>query len=402
MLYRYTAINQETNDEKEGTIEAANLDVAIASLQRRKLVIVTIVAADKQPLWQKMFVVGKKVPYRDVVILSRQVATLFRAQVSALRVFQLLSTETEDQMLRKKLDEIAEDIQGGMPLSNALGKHPEVFSDFYVNMVKAGEESGNLSNTFQFLADYLERSYELVGKIRNALIYPVLVITVFIAVMVLMLVMVVPKLAAIILETGKQPPIYTQITIGMSNFLVEYGFLLLAILVSIVIAIWRFANTLQGKEFFARAAIEVPFAGDLFRKFYLARVADNLHTMLSSGIAMVRAVEVAASVVGNEVYSTTLNQVAIDIRTGSSLSASMARHEVIPTIMSQMVRVGEETGEVGSILETLARFYKREVDQAVDTLIGLIEPALIILLGVGVGGLLTSVLLPIYEITATF
>lgn len=402
MLYRYTAIHEETNDEKEGTIEAANLDVAVGSLQRRKLVIVTIVAADQQKFWQKAFMVGKKVPYRDVVILSRQVATLFRAQVSALRVFQLLATETEDKILRKNLDEIADDIQGGMPLSAALAKHPEVFSDFYVNMVKAGEESGNLSNTFQFLADYLERSYELVGKIRNALIYPVLVITVFISVMALMLIMVVPKLAAIILETGKEPPIYTQITIGMSNFLVNYGFLMLGILVTFIFVIWRFASSGQGKEFFARAAIEVPMVGDLFRKFYLARIADNLHTMLSSGIAMVRAVEVAASVVGNEVYAATLNQVAIDIRTGSSLSNSMARHEVIPTIMSQMVRVGEETGEVGNILETLARFYKREVDQAVDTLIGLIEPALIILLGVGVGGLLTSVLLPIYEITATF
>lgn len=402
MLYRYTAIHEETNDEKEGTIEAANLDVAVGSLQRRKLVIVTIVAADQQKFWQKAFMVGKKVPYRDVVILSRQVATLFRAQVSALRVFQLLATETEDKILRKNLDEIADDIQGGMPLSAALAKHPEVFSDFYVNMVKAGEESGNLSNTFQFLADYLERSYELVGKIRNALIYPVLVITVFISVMALMLIMVVPKLAAIILETGKEPPVYTQITIGMSNFLVNYGFLMLGILVTFIFVIWRFANSEQGKEFFARAVIEIPMVGDLFRKFYLARIADNLHTMLSSGIAMVRAVEVAASVVGNEVYAATLNQVAIDIRTGSSLSNSMARHEVIPTIMSQMVRVGEETGEVGNILETLARFYKREVDQAVDTLIGLIEPALIILLGVGVGGLLTSVLLPIYEITATF
>lgn len=402
MLYRYKAIDQTTEEEKDGSIEAATVDIAIAALQRRKLIIVSIVPADQVSFWEKTITSGPRVTYRDVVILSRQIATLFKAQVSALRVFQLLGLEAENVTLRRRLEEVAEDIQGGMSLSGALGKHPDVFSDFYVNMVRAGEESGNLSNTFNYLADYLDRSYELVSKTKNALIYPAFVVVVFFVVMILMLVVVIPKLSAIILETGKDLPFYTKVVIGLSNFFIHYGIFFLSILVIAGFSLWRYANTPGGKKYLAHISLSVPYVGDLYRKLYLARIADNLNTMLSSGIAVVRAMEISASIVGNEVYKAALLQVAQDVRGGVSLSVAMAKHEVIPGIMVQMIKVGEETGEVGSILETLAKFYKREVDTAVDTLISLIEPAMIILLGLGVGGLLTSILMPIYDIAGSF
>jgi type IV pilus assembly protein PilC len=404
MLYRYKAIDHTNGEERSGSIDAATVDIAIAALQRRELVIISIVAADTQTFWEKVQSMGttKKVSYRDVVILSRQISTLFHAQVSALRVFQLLGVEAENESLRLILGEIAEDIQGGMALSGALGKHPEVFSDFYVNMVRAGEESGNLSDTFSYLADYLDRSFELVSKTKNALIYPAFVIGVFFIVMILMLVVVIPKLAVIITETGKELPVYTKAVIGASNFLINYGLLLLVVIIALGFFAWRFLNTQEGKEAFAAVTLRLPYAGDLYKKLYLARIADNLNTMLSSGIAVVRGVEIAASVVGNEVFKNALMETANDVRTGVSLSAAIGKHPEIPGIMVQMIKVGEETGEVGSILETLAKFYKREVDNAVETLIGLIEPAMIILLGLGVGGLLVSILLPIYDLASSF
>lgn len=402
MLYRYTAIDQTTNDEKSGTVEAATIDIAIAALQRRKFVIITIVGVDDVSFWKKSMTFRARVSYRDVVILSRQISTLFTAQVSTLRIFQLLSQETENPSLGKSLEEVSEDIQGGTSLSNALAKYPEIFSDFYVNMVRAGEESGNLSDTFRYLADYLDRTYELVSKTRNALIYPAFVIVVFVIVMILMLVVVVPKLSAVILETGKDLPFYTKAVIGFSNFFVNYGLFLLAAIGVLGFFAWQYMRTLQGKEMLAHLALATPYVGDLYKKLYLARIADNLSTMLTSGIAVVRAVEIAASVVGNKVYEDALLDVAQAVRSGVSLSVAMGRHEEVPSIMIQMIKVGEETGEVGSILETLAKFYKREVDTAVDTLIGLIEPAMIVLLGFGVGGLLTSILLPIYDITSSF
>ena len=403
MLYRYKSINQENGEETSGTIDAASVDVAIGALQRRKLIIVSIVPADKLPILEQLMKVGQKVAYRDVVILSRQISTLFNAQVSALRVFQLLSGESESEILKVRLNEITEDIQGGMSLSEALRKHSDIFSEFYVDMVRAGEESGNLSNTFNYLADYLDRSFELVSKTKNALVYPAFVVTVFLIVMILMLVIVIPKLSGIILETGKELPIYTKAVIGASNFLIAHGILLLVAIVLGIIALVRFMGTDNGKQLFARFSLTLPFIGDLFKKLYLARIADNLNTMLSSGIAVVRAVEIAASVVGNQVYRDILMQASSDVRTGVSLSAAMAKHpNEIPGIMVQMIKVGEETGEVGSILETLSKFYKREVDNAVDTLIALIEPAMIIMLGIGVGGLLVSVLMPIYDLASSF
>ncbi len=402
MLYRYEAIDQNTNEEKSGSIDAGSIDIAIAALQRRKFIIIKITSAEDTTLWEKLTEQHHSVSYKDVVILSRQIATLFHAQVSALRVFQLIAAQAENPKLAEILEECAKDIQGGVSLSNALGKHPAVFSDFYVNMVRAGEESGNLSNTFLYLADYLDRTYELITKTRNALIYPAFVITVFIIVMILMLTVVVPKLSAIILETGKELPIYTKITIGLSNFLIHYGVLILAVIITGMFFLVRFLKSDEGKEAFARVSLNIPYIGDLYKKLYLARIADNLNTMLSSGIAMVHAVEICSTVVGNEIYRQALLDVAGNVRNGVPLSTAMSAHKEIPGIMVQMIKVGEETGEVGSILETLATFYKREVDGAVDTLIGLIEPAMIVLLGLGVGGLLTSILLPIYDISGSF
>ncbi|KKW34873.1 MAG: Type II secretion system F domain protein, partial [Candidatus Giovannonibacteria bacterium GW2011_GWA2_53_7] len=170
MLYRYKAINQETGEEKGGIIEAPTAELAIVGLQRRKFIIVSIIAVDDISFWDRIVVFEKRVAYRDIVMLSRQIATLFHAQVSALRLFQVLSLQVENPALKRTLDEVTEDIQAGTSLSSALGKHSEVFSDFYVNMVRAGEESGNLAATFEYLADYLDRSYALISKTRNALI----------------------------------------------------------------------------------------------------------------------------------------------------------------------------------------------------------------------------------------
>jgi type IV pilus assembly protein PilC len=402
MIYRYKSVDQVSGAEKSGTIDAATVDIAIATLQRRKLIIVSIVPEDKRPFYEKLLSFDEKVTTRDVVVLSRQISTLFTAQVSALRIFQLLALESENETLQIELNEVCEDIQGGKSLSDALKKHPNIFSEFYVNMVKAGEESGSLSDTFNYLADYLDRSFALISKTKSAMIYPAFVLATFFVVMIVMLIVVIPKLSTIILETGKDLPLYTKAVIGASNFLIHYGVLLLVLIAFGIALVVRFVRTDEGEEFVARASLTLPYVGELYRKLYLARIADNLNTMLSSGITVVRAVEISAAVVGNEIYRDALNQVSVDVRTGVSLSQAMGKHDEIPNIMVQMIRVGEETGEVGSILKTLAQFYKREVENAIDSLIGLIEPAMIILLGLGVGGLLVSVLLPIYDITASF
>lgn len=395
MLFNYKVITPE-GEEQKGTIDASSEESAVAVLEGKGLVVASVESIEKKSLFSMDLTIFERVSNKDVVILSRQIATLFESHVSALRVFRLLSQSVENPLLSRTLIEISDDIEGGATMSQAMKKHPKVFSDFYVNMVYSGEDSGNLSQTFGYLADYLDRTYALVSKTRNALIYPAFVIVIFVTVMVLMLTLVIPKLSDIIKSAGQEPPIYTKIVIGTSEFLVNYGFLILLFLIALAVFFWQFGSRFNIS--WDRIKISIPYIGGLFRKFYLSRVADNFYTMISSGIPMVRTIEVTATIIGNEIYEEIMNDVAEQVRGGSSVSSALSEHDEIPNIMVQMTKVGEETGEFGNILKTLADFYRREVHNAVDTLIDLIEPAMIVALGVAVGGLLASVLMPIYSL----
>lgn len=401
MLFAYKIITQD-GEEKEGSIEAINREVAISSLQRRGFIIVTLNEASGGggSLLSIEIDIFQRVTNKEIVMVSRQIATLFVAHVSALRAFRLLSAEVENPLLSKIMIGVADDIQGGVSLSKALSQHPKAFSDFYVNMVKAGEESGNLNDTFMYLADYLDRSYELTSKTKNALVYPAFVIATFFVVMTLMLTMVIPRLSVILTETGQEIPVYTKIVLAISSFLTTYGIFFLIALIVGGFFLFRYSQTDEGSRALSRLKLETPYLGNLYTKLYLSRIADNMNTMLSSGISMVRAIEITASVVGDEDYRKTLLDVAQDVKAGSAFSVVLEQYPSMPSILVQMVRVGEETGELGNILKTLATFYKREVNNAVDTLVGLIEPFMIVVLGLGVSTLLASVLVPIYNITA--
>lgn len=398
MIFTYKAITN-TGEKKEGTIDATGRELAIASLQRRGLIITSIKSEDDKSFFQLTFF--ESVPLKDIVIMSRQIATLFEAQVSALKAFTLISGNAENKMLGRVLSQIADDLQAGSSISGALEKHPDVFSDFYVNMVRAGEESGKLNQTFVYLADYLDRQYALTSKTKNALVYPAFVVVVFISVMILMFVMVIPKLSQIILESGQEIPFVTKIVIGLSEFIVNYGIFFLIFLVVFGFFVWSRSRSESGKTYLDSIKLGTPVVGRLYKTMYLSRIADNLDTMLSSGISIVRSIEIAGQIVGNKVFEHILKDAAESVKAGSSLSDALEKHVQIPGIMVQMVRVGEETGSLDEILKTLALFYKREVDDAVDTLVGLIEPAMIVLLGLGVGVLLTSVLVPIYNIAGS-
>lgn len=400
MLFTYHALEKDGH-AREGTIEALSMDVAVATLQRRELIVSSIEPVAIKSIFSMNVDMFSHVSNKDVVILSRQIATLFEAQVSALRIFRLLAAEIENKLLAEMMTQIADDLQGGSPISKALSRHPKAFSSFYVNMVRAGEESGKLSETFGYLADYLDRTYAVVSKAQNALIYPAFVIGVFFIVMGLMLTMVIPRIASILVDSGQKIPVYTQMVIQLSNVLVHYGFFVLIILAAGAFLFWRFVQTPEGKLLFDSFKLDVPYVGALYQKLYLSRIADNFATMLVSGVPVVEAVEITAAVVGSASYETILKQVGEDVRGGSSISDALGKHAEIPSIMTAMVRVGEETGELGSILDTLAKFYQREVTTAVDTLVDLIEPLMIVLLGLGVGTLLASVLIPIYNVAGS-
>ena len=400
MLFKYKSVD-ENGINKDGQIDAPNKDMAISGLQRRGLIVISIIE-DKgnQSIFNMTFF--ERVSTKDVVILSRQIATLFEAQVSALKAFTMLAANSENKLLSKKLTEIGDDLQAGVSISGALARHPEVFSDFYINMVKAGEETGKLNQTFLHLAEYLDRQYAVNSKTKNALIYPAFVVATFFAVMILMFTFVIPKLASILTESGQTIPTFTKIIIGISNFFVNYGFILIVFFVLLGVWVFRLTRTSSGKMYLDSFRLSLPVVGVLYKRLYLARIADNLDTMLESGIPIIRSIDITANVVGSHVYENILKEVADGVKSGLAMSVAFEKYpKEIPGIMVQMIKVGEETGSLGKILKTLGDFYKREVDNAVDTMVGLIEPVMIVVLGFGVGILLVSVLIPIYNMAGS-
>src|SRR3990167_243136 len=356
--FKYEALDQ--NDKAvSGSLNASSQDGAIAALQRKGLTITSVTGGSDKSLVQQLhditFFGG--VSSRDLVLLSRQIATLFEAQVSALRVFRLLAEQAEKPYLRTELDQ-----------------------------------------TFLYLADYIDRSYELGSKAKNALVYPAFIMVTFVAVMTLMLTLVIPKIGAILQDSGQELPLYTAVILAFSNFLVDYGIFLLIALIVGGDFMFRYVQTPACRVAWSRFKFAIPYVGSLYQKLYLSRIADNMNVMLTSGISAVRALEITANVVEDHVYEGILREAIDAVKAGSPLSATLMRYPgEVPGIFVQMLQIGEETGEMGNILDRLAKFYNREVNAAVDTLVSLIEPVLIVGLALGVGFLLAAVLLPIYN-----
>ncbi len=396
-LFQYIVYDKQGRELK-GKIDAHNKDSAIQSLQSRGYIISSIKGSDDRSFLEKSIVLGG-VSNKEIVILSKQLATLFDAQVSAIRIFRMLAEESKNEIIRNALIEIADDISDGSSVANAMAKHPKVFSSFYVNMIAAGEESGKMSRTFNYLSDYLERTHAITSKVKGAMIYPMFVMGVFVIVMYLMLTMVIPKISEMLVNSGNELPTVTKIVIGISDFLVDYGFIFLGVVVLGGIALIRYIKTPPGKASLDAFKIEVPLMGKLFRELMVARVSGNLTMMLRSGVAMVKAIEGTSKVVDNVIYEKILLEVADDVRGGRALSEAFQRHPEFSSLLVQMVKVGEESGKLSDILDTMAKFYEKEVLNRVSALTSLIEPIMITALGGGVGLLLSSVLLPIYSVT---
>lgn len=404
MLFHYSWLNDNGNKE-EADIEATSLDNAIILIQNKGIKTILEVK-EKDDKEHNVFGAIKnakffkqKIKPKDVVLFSRQVATLFEAGVSALRAFRLLAQENENKTLQEEIMAVADDIESGISLSDALSKRPELFSNFYVNMVKAGEESGKLNEVFLYLADYLDRNYELSQKIKKALTYPSFVIGTFFAIMIGMLTFVVPKMAKMFAEEGATLPLVTRMVLFVSDLFVKYGPITFPL---IAFGIWmfiRWKNTEEGGYKVDDFSMKVPVFKDVIQKIFLQHLADNMNTMLSNGVPIVKALDITTSILENRVYKQLMGRISQKVQTGKSFSKALYEEPLVPNILVQMVHIGEETGELAYILKNLANFYRRELDTAIDSMIGLIEPAMIVSLGVGVGVLVSAILLPMYSLS---
>lgn len=402
MLYHYTALGQDGKNT-EGDIEGMSLDNAIALLQKKGITIVDIKEKDDgkgEDILAGIKLFKKKISTKDVVVFSRQVATLFQAGVSALKAFRLLAEENENESLQEQLMGVANDIEGGVSLSEALTRRPELFSVFYVNMVKAGEESGKLNEVFLFLADYLDRDYEMQQKIKKALTYPSFVIGTFFAIMIGMLTFVIPKMTALFAESGAKLPTVTVVVIFVSDLFVKYWAVSFPTIAVAMFIFYKWSKTEEGSYAIDDFSTKVPVLKTLQQRIFLQRFADNMNTMLSNGVPIVKALDITAAIIENKIYKEVAVRVSQKVQIGKALSKALYEEPMVPNILVQMVHIGEETGELGYILKNLAIFYRRELETTIDTMIGLIEPAMIVSLGLGVGVLVSAVLLPMYSMSS--
>ena len=399
MKFNYQARTKK-GEIQAGVIEASSKEAATLLLQKYGFYI-TYLEEVEVPFYARPVKTFQRISRKDIVLFSRQLAIMFSSKVSLVEALSTIASQTKNFEFREMILDLSREVKGGSAFSKALSRHPKIFSSFYVSMVKSGESSGKLSESLADLADHLEREYHLISRIRGAMIYPSMVIMVAVVVLLMMIFFIIPQLTKVLQESGQALPIPTRLVIGLSLFLRKWGFLFSGLLAILIIFALRHIKTSPGKESFDKILLRLPLIGELFKMVYLSRFAENLSTLISGGLPIAQALETTGEIVGNKVYQKIIFLTRDEVRRGEPISSVLRRYpEAFSPIFCQMTLVGEKTGTLDKTLLNLVNFYQQEVDRSIDNLLSILEPVLIIFLGVIVAGLMAAVLLPLYRITA--
>lgn len=398
MKFKFQAKDQ-SGAIKEGTIEAVSEEMAVQTLQRNSLVPLSIEQVKRiSALVRELKRAWEGVTQKEMAIFFRQLATLIEAKVPIVRSLAAIEEQTGNKFLRLTIQEMADDIREGMPFSESLTKHPLAFSPLSVSIIRAGEVSGNLQQAITFVAESIEKSYRLNSRIRSALIYPAFVIIVAFIVGFITISYILPKLTGVIRELQVEIPWYTKVLMAVGDFMSGYWWAVLAVILGLVGGLIYYIKTEAGRREWDQIKIKLPIVGGLFRAIALARFSDNLSLMIMAGIPIVRALNIIGDVVGNSVYQSVILRAADEVKTGGHISTILAKSSDIPPIVAQMVRIGEETGKLGEVLKSVTDFYDQEIDKTSRNITTMIEPVLIVFLGLGVAVLVFAILMPIYNI----
>ncbi len=397
MKYKYKARNQ-AGVVQEGEIEASTASNATSLLQRHNLVVIDIQVQKESDILKSLSHMWEGVSEKEFVIFSRQMAVMVEAKVPLIAALKGIIEQTANPYFAKILSEVLADVDEGKSLSDSFRRHPEVFSELYVNMVQSGEISGNLQLSLENLADNIEKNYTLTQKIKGVLYYPSFILGAFFLVAFLMVSFVIPKLTEMLKETNAHLPITTRILIWSGDFMSHYWWAVLLMILAAIAGLIYYVRTEDGKKESDVWKLKIPIVGRVLKYIYLARFAENLSTLVRSGIPIVSSLQIAGRVIGNIVYEGHVAEAATTVKSGGTVSEVFAKKKEFPSIMTQMIKVGEETGKLDITLDTMAKFYAREADQLVSNLSSIIEPVLIVILGVAVGTLVFSIIIPIYNI----
>ena len=385
----------------KGEVEAPNLEAVFTFLRERRIrPIPTRIREKGKGLEREITIpgLGEKVKPRDVAVFTRQFATMIDAGLPIVQCLDILSQQTERKTFRNTIRTIKQDVEGGSTLADALKKHPKIFDELYVNMVQAGEIGGILNAILNRVALFIEKATKLKKKVKGAMIYPCTIIAVAVIVVAILLIWVIPVFAELYGSMGKALPLPTQITINISNWLIAYLHYLVFALIGVAVGIRLYSQTEPGRMNIDRILLRLPVVGDLLRKVAVARFAQNMAILLSSGVPILDGLAITAKTAGNKVVEKAIMDSRVSISQGKTVAEPLRESKIFPPMVCQMVAVGENTGGLDGMLKKVAEFYEEEVDDAVANLTALMEPMIMVVLGVILGGLVISMYLPIFQL----
>jgi type IV pilus assembly protein PilC len=392
-MFEYTARNT-TGQIQKGQLDVASKEDVSAYLRKNRLILVSVREAPKQI---SLSLGGGRVKTRDIVIFTRQFATMINAGLPLVQSLNILAAQTENKTLREVTKAVVYDVESGNTLADALSKHPKAFSDLYVNMVAAGEAGGILDTILLRLAAFLEKNDALIRKVKGAMVYPGVIITVACAAIAILLIFVIPTFQNMFSSAGLELPLPTRVVIMASDFLIGYWWAMILAVAGVIFAIRSYYGTPAGRRQIDGGLLRSPVLGDVLRKSAVSRFTRTLGTLVSSGVSILEGLEITAKTAGNTIIHDAVMESRNSIAGGETIASPLEKSKVFPAMVISMIAVGEQTGGLDEMLSKIADFYDEEVDVAVSALLSLMEPAMIVILGVIVGGMVIAMYLPIFD-----
>ena len=401
--FYYTAKSQ-SGKTKSGTLEVKDKHSLAQTLRQEGFILTSAQSIEAEKKKQKADFSSKikgflgRVSLVEKQMFARHLSVMIGAGFSLHRGLEVLAKQTTNSNFRKIIKDLINRIKKGETFANSLAKYPKVFNNFFVSMIRVGEKGGNLEEVLKILANYLKKEHEFISKVRGAMFYPAVIVVAMIGIGILMMIVVMPKITAMFEELDADLPLTTRILIAISNFLSNYFLIVLIVLLVLIIILAKFFKTKKGKHLLSWISLKLPIFGKIVRKINCARFARSFSSLMTSGVPIIESLNITAQTVSNVFYSKSLIEVSIGVKKGQKIQESLEKHkDIYPILVSQMIGVGEETGQLSEIMERLATFYEEEVKNVTDNLASIIEPILMIIIGVAVGFFAVSMIQPMYS-----
>jgi type IV pilus assembly protein PilC len=394
--YKYK-LRTAANEIKQGFVQANTQSEAL--LRVHKLGGTPIEVNEMKPGGFKLPFLKPKLSLKERIIFSEQLAVMLKAGITLVQALKGLEEESSNKALKAVLQEMIADLEGGLQFSEALAKHPKIFSRIYCQMVKSAEKTGNVADVLNKLTVQQQKEYELKGKVRGAMIYPAIVSVLMVGVMILVITFIIPKLSGMFTESGADLPMSTKMLLALSDFMTKQWYILIGIVVACVVGFRFGVNTKKGRYFYDAFILRVPVVGNLMRKTYLARFTQSFASLSQAGVPVLDIFKTLQGVMGNVIYEDEIIKIANDIENGVKVSLAIRKSKHFPGMVGQLVSVGEQSGDLAGVFAVLGDFFEKEVDGMTRNLSTMLEPIIMIVMGLGVGFILISVLQPIYSLT---